>query len=108
MSIKLVEKLKIGVSIFDGLSNQNDFIRNFLIQAEMLECNEAKQKDMINLMVKGKALRICEAMTKRTEINFFFAALKEKCALGADVALQRFYALNLLWSTRPCKSYDSI
>ena len=36
---------------------------------------------------------ICEAVTTKTAIKNFIDALKEKCALGADVALQRFYAL---------------
>ena len=48
---------------------------------------------MLNLMVKGKALRVCEAVVTNNAIKNFYDALIEKCALGADAALQRFYSL---------------
>ena len=89
----LVDKLGVGRTVYDGLTNPNEFIRSFKIQAETLEWDEAKKIVMLNLMVKGKALRVCEAVVTKNAIKNFYDALIEKCALGADAALQRFYSL---------------
>ena len=65
---------------FDGTTDPHEFARSFKSQSLMLNWNDAKQLTVLQLLLKGKALRVYNNLATKENIDDVIKAVTDGCA----------------------------
>ena len=83
------------LNTYDGLASPKEFVRLFQLQASMADWDEDKQKLLLPLSLKGRALRIYEDKCKaKTTIKEQLEELVKACQPPQDVLLSKFFSIS--------------